>query len=352
MKTPLYSETPSARLLQLLPCYVAAAAVIVLSAVLVPAAFRAPAPVDAVVLPSEGGTPVVLTEPEITSDPVIATEPAEAPSAVESHPVEQNYDDYVLREVDMNFFAQKLTEYLHQQYPNHLLPSEKLPGMKEYYFSLPSDWIHEQDWNYYLAASAWRILYPTSGLSYCVDWEKAQNSPVFNTGDVEMGKEISDYYPEYNEPFLTTTLFTIEYVGRVKYEDVTMADSHKFVVHYFLERPTCNIGNFNSEQFLQAVRELLPSPYVWIDSFIKGELPYKELVLEDYEHAWSLAIPCNGSSIEECAEYLYEQFCMSVASQRLPAAYYYYDLFVSDYVADPLGTSDVVISMRFFQGNS
>lgn len=349
---PVERDAKHTRALRVIPCCLTAAAAVILAAVLVPAAFRPSPPVEAVVLPSESGAPVVLTEPEITSDPVIATEPTEAPSAVESHPVEQNYDDYVLREVDMNFFAQKLTEYLHQQYPNHLLPSEKLPGMKEYYFLLPSDLIHEQDWNYYLAASAWRILYSTSGLSYCVDWVKAQSSPVYNTGDVEMGKEISDYYPEYNGPLLTTTLFSIEYVGRVKYEDVTRADDHRFVVRYFLERPICNIDNFNSEQFLEAVRERLPSPYVWIDSFIKDELPYKELVWENYEHVWSLSIHYNDSSIEECVEYLYEQFCMSVASQSLPASYYYYDLYVSDYVADQPGTPYVVIAMRFFQGNS
>lgn len=323
---PVERDAKHARALRVIPCCLTAAAAVILAAVLVPAAFRPSPPVEAVVLPSESGAPVVLTEPEITSDPVIATEPTEVPSAVE--PLlppfpEQNGDNDTFREVDMNFFAQEVIKYLQQKYPNNLIPAEKFPRMEMEYAVIPKNTIPADDWQSYLehtifsnffrgkyfSARYYLSMLGTACVDSSVDYAQIPSDP---------NQDISQFFPGSTRPH-NVCEFTIEYVGLS--DD---GQEHLFEVYTFLHRPTLIEENFDSVEFLELVKQLLPE-YNWVDSFTREEFSLIETIysishVNDeiiYDHLLE-----HGVNTELTARYIAQQISID------PNEFDYYDVYL------------------------
>lgn len=324
--TSIKREVRHARAVRLLPCCLAAAFAVVLTAVLLSATLHHAEPASADTPPSEQESPVVLTEPETVTDLEIT---AEVPSAAVSSPSISPAQDYVLREVDMDFYAQELTKYLHQQYPNHLIPSEKRPGMKQELFYLNTNVYHEQTWRYEIGLSAYDILSATKGLSFCYDKNKVRGLE----GGWEFGKDVSYYYPEEDSPLLSTALFTIEYLGRLdEYR-------HQFALYYFKERPVPETDAFNSELFIQMVRERMPPQYTYIDSFVKEEVPYREV---DFG-----GIGTFYQNETDLTQQLINFLDLNFSNY---ASYPYYDVYIAEYSYDKTtGKPHIAALLLFFE---
>ena len=323
--TSVKREVRRTRAVRLLPCCLAAASAVVLTAVLLSAALHQTEPAAADNLPSAYEAPIVLTEPEITSDPEVATE---VPSSASTSPSTPSVQEYVLQEADMNSLAQELTEYLHQQYPNHLSPSEKLPGMKQEFFYLSVNLYREQTYRYVIDSCAHTVLTSTQGLSFCYDEHKAQKHIPW-----ELGKDIHYYYPENDSPLLSTALFTIEYLG--------LSDEyhHQFALYYLRDRPVPKTEQFNSGIFLQTVRELMSPQYTWIDSFVKEEIPYREA---DY-----FLIGAFYKNETDLAQALISNLNLNISDY---SSYPYYDVYVSEFFYNKnTGEPCITVIIQFFE---
>lgn len=224
--------------------------------------------------PSDDSRPF---ESEIVSDHIKTSEMAPtrtAPPAVE-HPSAASgasSEGHILREVDINFFTQELTNYLHQQYPNHLYPTKKHSGMESCtgIEAHPSTTpLYEETYSYYLGSSAFNIITaimstePEFG-TYLIDYAFKNNY------NYVPGSDITDSFPEESTPIDTRIDFTIEYAG------ISPNGSHSFDVYYHISRPVYKHENFNSEQWLDKVKQIMPPQYTWVDSFTTQEFSYSE----------------------------------------------------------------------------
>lgn len=271
--TPLKSNIIRARAIQIVPySLIAIAAIGLVSALIGRAMLSPPSVIAENTQPSGDSQPF---ESEISSDYTETSETArswvdsptaELPSAVSGSSAE----DHVLREVDIDFFTQELIDYLHQQYPNHLYPTKKHSGMESCtgIEAHPSTTpLYEETYSYYLGSAAFCIM--TSIMSAEPELGQYVIDDAFrNNYNYVPGSDITDSFPEESTPVDTRIDFTIEYAG------ISPNGSHSFDVYYHISRPVYKHENFDSEQWLDKVKQIMPPQYTWVDSFNAQEFSY------------------------------------------------------------------------------